>query len=610
MDNLRNFLPQTGMDISPDVSSDNHTEGEAPLRVGHYLLQRELGRGFSSIVYEAAEPGHRRTVALKVLTFLQSLSEDRRTDLSHRFQREATAVSALTHPNIVSIYEIGQTQNGQQFIAMEHLAGESLRQRLQRSSPIPIPEAIAIAVRVADALHYAHGRGIIHRDVKPDNIFLVNEPLGADVTPKLMDFGIAHVLSDQGLTQDGTIVGSPAYMSPEQINGQPLDARTDVFSLAVTLAEMVTGTKPFEAASIPAVMQQILHHPPNLRAVASKPLQRVLTKALAKKPGGRYADAEAFALALRQAVPLTALSLSVATQIIDTAPEERKRAAGAQRPTVTAVCFGGLALTVLALLPLFNPRPVQPAYQALPETVAMAAAPRLPGADALHRRIVAVWHRAAPPRPGVAQVARNVPQRRILSYYPYSQPFSVQSSSHPSPSNLRQPAAPAAPLPPAPPARPVQPVLAQVVPALSQRPALRPVKPVVKVAASQQELIPATKAVPVVVPETEPATEEDALPPPPRASGLADVGPHAIQRTMPTLPADAPPELSSASVRVRVTVDEDGQVSGARILTSSGSAILDQAALDCVRQWEYDPAIRNGQSIPAIVIEQLKFVFR
>ena len=599
MDNLRNVLPQTGMEIS----ADHGAEGEAPLQVGHYLLQRELGRGFSSIVYEARDLSRSRTVALKVLTFLQSLSEDRRADLSHRFEREARAVSALTHPSIVAIYEVGQTPDGRQFIAMEHLRGESLRQRLQQATPLSIPQAVAIAVRIADALHYAHGRGIVHRDVKPDNIFLVDELLESPVTPKLMDFGIAHVLSDQGLTQDGTIVGSPAYMSPEQINGDALDARTDVFSLAVTLAEMVTGTKPFEAGTIPAVMQQILHHAPNLRGVANKPLLRVLTKALAKNPSGRYPDAEAFAQALREAVPLATLSPTIATHIIDNAPSGGRPIRLGKRPPIAAVGFGGLTLTVLALLPLFAPRPAQPAYQPLPPAAALQ---RLPSPTVLHRRISAAWRRAAPPRLSSVRIARSKPERGVLpSYYPDSKPYSVQSRSQKAPV---RPATPASPAAPAQPAIPAQPILAAAIQPKPSRPDFQPGKPIVRIAGSQQELIQPAKSIPAVVPEAEPALAGDT--PPPRASGLADTGPHPVQRTMPTLPADASPDFRGAAARVRVTVDEDGQVSDAEILTSSGSPLLDQAALDSVRQWEYDPAIRNGQSVPAVVTEQVKFVSR
>ena len=366
MDNLRDSWPKTGTNAGAD--------DETPVRLGPYRLGRELGRGFSSVVYEALDLERGRYVALKVLTFLPTLNEERRADLAERFAREARAVSALSHPNVVAIYDVGQASDGRQFIAMECLRGETLRLRLQREGPLPTPQAVAVAVRVADALHYAHGRGIIHRDVKPDNVFLCEGAADGPVVPKLMDFGIAHVLSDRGrLTQDGTIVGSPAYMSPEQIHGHALDARTDVFSLAVMLTEMVSGAKPFEAETVPAVMQRILHHAPDLTGVPDPGLRRVLTRALSKSPNGRYPDAEAFAEALRQAVPLAGLSPTVATQFLGDAPRPRKFTLAGRLPSAAAVGLGGLALTILALLPVFVPRATPPPRSDSPERTGRGA---------------------------------------------------------------------------------------------------------------------------------------------------------------------------------------------------------------------------------------------
>ena len=264
-------------------------------RLGRYRLGREIGRGFSSIVYEAVDTERGRTVALKVLTFFQHLSAERRGDLTERFAREARAISALAHPAIVAIYEFGQTDDGRWFTAMERMQGEALRSRLQRDGALAPDEALPIAVQIADALQYAHERGVVHRDVKPDNIFLL-----PDGRAKLMDFGVAHVLSDQALTRTGTIVGSPAYMSPEQINGRTLDGRSDVFSLGVTLAEMLAGAKPFDAPTIPAVMHRILNRPPQLSGVSPWALRRLIAKALAKNRAARFGSAAAFADALRR----------------------------------------------------------------------------------------------------------------------------------------------------------------------------------------------------------------------------------------------------------------------------------------------------------------------
>jgi len=595
MDNLRDLSPETGTDTEKEL--------------GFYRLERELGRGFSSVVYEAADTRRPRVVALKVLTFLQTLGADRRLDLAERFRREAQAVSALSHPNIVAIYEVGQADDGRQFIAMECLPGETLRQRLRRSSPMSVPEAVAIAVRVADALHYAHGRGIVHRDVKPDNIFLA-EAGGPDVTPKLMDFGIAHVLSDQALTQDGTIVGSPAYMSPEQINGQPLDARTDVFSLAVTFCEMVTGAKPFEGDSIPAVMQQILKAAPDLRAVPDRRLERVLLKALSKNPAARYSDAGAFAEALRSAAPLAAAAASIATQIIVAAPALPAPAFRTRRRALLgAAGAGALALAALAALPLVSGRPPVSAGAAsqappAPAPVPAVGRPALPvalprqalGAEPRRHETTTVWRPARPrhvrlaqraeaaPAAGIVQIAEETPARRrlpTLIQTHYARPARIPSVTQ-------------TPKPPL-----VQTWTADAPP------------PVVRVAGVRQEMTPANSGSPETIPETEPRLDAEqgldapAAPAPPRQAVQADAPPRALRCPMP--PAVAALDIASASVRLRLSVDEEGDVSEATILSSSGDRALDDAALDAVGHWEYAPAVKDGHKVAATVVETVKF---
>jgi len=598
MDNLRDLSPKTGTE--PDMEKE----------LGHYTLDRELGRGFSSIVYEATDDRRQRVVALKVLTFLQTLSADRRVDLAERFRREAQAVSALSHPNIVAIYEVGQADDGRQFIAMECLPGETLRRRLRRSSPLSVPEAVAIAVRVADALHYAHGRGVIHRDVKPDNIFLAEEA-GMEATPKLMDFGIAHVLSDQALTQDGTIVGSPAYMSPEQINGQPLDARTDVFSLAVTLCEMVVGAKPFEGDSIPAVMQQILRVAPDLRAVPDRRLERVLTRALSKSPAARYPDAAAFADALRSAAPLAAAEASVATQIIAAAPARPAAAFRTRRGAVLgAAGAGALALAALAALPLMTGRapasagaapavsqsPLPPVTaDAPPPQPSAAPARQALGAEPRRHETTTVWH---PVRPHRARAPRAADMVRIAEVTPVRrQPAYVVGSVHHYAPAARIPSVTQPPKPPV-----IQTWTADAPP------------PVVRVAGVRQELTPANSGSPASIPETEPRLDTEQgldapapprTPAPPRPPAPADASPRPLRCPMP--PAVAALDAPNAAVRLRLSVDEAGDVSEATILTSSGDRALDDAALDAVGHWEYSPAVKDGHKVAGVVVETVRF---
>ncbi len=291
-----------------------------------YRIRQEIGRGFSSIVYEALDTVRERTVALKVLTLGQTLSDERRQDMAERFLREARAISALSHPGIVSVYEVGQAGDGRHFIAMELLAGECLRARLDREAPLPPEDAVPIALQVADALEYAHSRGIVHRDIKPDNIYVL-----PDGRVKLMDFGVAHILTEGALTQTGTVVGSPAYMSPEQISGLPLSGSSDVFSLGVTLTEMLTGHKPFDAPSIPAVMNRILHRPPQIDGVQPRALRKVVEKALAKSQAARFLTASAFADALRRpGIPGFAAALATDTVVMP-GPLPRSRPAASDR---------------------------------------------------------------------------------------------------------------------------------------------------------------------------------------------------------------------------------------------------------------------------------------
>ncbi len=572
-------------------------ETEPLLSLSHYRLERELGRGFSSIVYAAQDTRRHRTVALKVLTFLQTLAEDRREDLAERFRREAQAVSALSHPNIVAIYDVGQAEDGRQFIAMECLPGETLRQRLNHASPLSVPETTAIGVRIAEALHYAHGRGVIHRDVKPDNIFLAQSSEDAP-TPKLMDFGIAHILSDQALTQEGTVVGSPAYMSPEQIHGLPLDARTDVFSLAVTMAEMVTGAKPFEADTIPAVMQKILRQAPDLRAVADRHLQRVLAKALAKNPSARYPDASAFAEALRQATPFAAPAPTVATQVLAGPSRGAMLLRSGHNKRLGMIGAGCLAVAALAALPLAIKHP-------LPAAQGMAPAYSPPSVSPVRLKPVLIDHSvqrheiaAARPPASVHSIRRTdadsgvriteiKPRQPAFSHHTFSARIlrparSPEPSSVPTLSTMR--------IAPTRSPRPHSPLWAASLQlAAMHKDALSVPKPIIRVADSRQELAPVTAALPA----------SPVTPP------LTDSPPRPVYRPMPRA-ADGM-ERTDAVVRIRLSLDEYGDVTAADILDSSGSRALDDAALDAVGHWEYDPAIQNGQSVPGTVVETVKF---
>jgi len=281
----------------------------APSRLGEFRILREVGRGGMGVVYEAEQPSLRRRVALKVLP--PALQNDRRLLL--RFRREAEAAARLQHPNVVPVYSFGEA-GGAPFFAMELVQGPSLADVLkQRRAGLDagVPRepaayrawAVETVAAIGDALAYAHGRGVLHRDVKPGNVLL-----DAAGTPRLTDFGLALDLEATSLTVSGEVFGSPRYMSPEQAFRQalPLDARTDVYSLAVTLYELLTLRLPYDAATSSEILAALergrLLPLRRVDPAAPAALEAVLTQALQRDPAQRYAGAAAFAADLRAAM--------------------------------------------------------------------------------------------------------------------------------------------------------------------------------------------------------------------------------------------------------------------------------------------------------------------
>jgi serine/threonine-protein kinase len=271
-----------------------------PFAFGRYLLTKRLGRGGMGVVYEARDDRLERDVAIKLIAGLGDESAVK------RFWREARAAASVSHPHICQIYEIDEGKHGI-YIAMELLAGESLEQRLARGA-CPAAEAVRIGAQVLDALGALHERGLVHRDVKPSNIFLTSH--GA----KLLDFGLARpsvegmtqVDADAptAITQAGAIVGTPEYMSPEQVHGEALDGRSDLFAVGCVLFEMLSGRAPFRGNNFVDLLFAVLHeNPPALQGSgAVVAIDRVIRRALAKEAGDRFAAASEMAAALR-AIP-------------------------------------------------------------------------------------------------------------------------------------------------------------------------------------------------------------------------------------------------------------------------------------------------------------------
>ena len=265
--------------------------------LGRYRILGELGRGAMGVVYRAVDPLIEREVALKTLH--NDLPADVADEVRARFLREARSAGRLSHPNIVTIFDVGQ-EGGAAYIAMELLEGPSLQQMLRERQAIPFHGVADIVAQVADALHHAHQFSIVHRDVKPANVVVSRTGRA-----KLTDFGVAYVPASD-VTQHGSALGSPRYMAPEQVLGQPIDARADIFSLGVVLYELLTRRTPFERpgdATVYALMQRIAGepHPPLRQVDPAIPagFDRILDRALAKRPQDRYQSASELASDLR-----------------------------------------------------------------------------------------------------------------------------------------------------------------------------------------------------------------------------------------------------------------------------------------------------------------------
>jgi eukaryotic-like serine/threonine-protein kinase len=269
----------------------------APLLYGRYELLSELGRGTSGVVYKAHDPKLDRLVAMKILRPELVSLEESGVGLKQRFHQEAVAAGRLAHPAIIAVHDVGEGE-GRPFIVMEYIEGGTLADLLLGGRPLPLVDAVGIVLQVCAALDYAHRHGVVHRDIKPRNILV-----GPGVT-KVTDFGTARILGANH-TQTGSMLGTPAYMSPEMVRGQVVDPRSDLFSLGVVLYEALTGVNPFNATDLAAVLYRIVNtDAPSVRhhnAGLPLALDRVLRRALAKEPEARYATATDFADGLREA---------------------------------------------------------------------------------------------------------------------------------------------------------------------------------------------------------------------------------------------------------------------------------------------------------------------
>ncbi|MGC8724184.1 MAG: protein kinase domain-containing protein [Acidobacteriota bacterium] len=309
-------------------------------KIGRYDIEGTIGRGAMGVVYRARDPIIGRALAIKVVSLSGGLADDAKEEYRQRFFREAQAAGNLHHPNIVTVFDAGE-ERGVPYLVMELVEGESLAQRLKRAGKLSVEEASSIARQVAAGLAYAHEKGVVHRDIKPANILLDAKGRAA-----ITDFGVAR-LSASDLTRTGEVLGTPNFMSPEQVLGQALDGRSDLFSLGVVYYLMLTGDRPFKGEEVSAICYNVVHSEP-VPPVSSLPLPAevagILDRLLRKNPAERFSDGETAAAALREVTERTQV---VASPVANASqrPPAGGSAGGATRPATAAV---GQAATMAA----------------------------------------------------------------------------------------------------------------------------------------------------------------------------------------------------------------------------------------------------------------------
>jgi Protein kinase domain len=401
--------------------------------IGRYLIERELGRGAMGIVYLATDPQLHRQVAVKTCSLPDGISQEQAALFHERFLREARAAASLSHPGIVTVYDAGEDPaRGIPYIAMEYVPGRTLRQRLEKGERLDPAWVMSFGAVLADALHQAHRAGIVHRDIKPANILIRD----GDGAVKLADFGVAR-LKASDLTQSGVPLGSPGYMSPEQVKGGELDGRSDLFSLAVVLYEALCGKRPFRGDELVSLAYSIAHetHVPLGRQLPScgPGLDRFFDRALSKDPDKRFPDGAAFKGALlgveashvvvsseRTVADASTVGVTADPRTIAMAPpvvpasaarasvaggKTRGRARAATIAALALIPFGLLLATFLgfvrpAILKARSQAPGSPPAAAVgvaspPATAAMARTPAVPQAHEPSQ---------ATPRDGVAPI--------------------------------------------------------------------------------------------------------------------------------------------------------------------------------------------------------------
>ncbi len=349
-----------------------------PKTIGRFTILNEIGRGSYGVVYAAHDPVLAREVAIKIIPLAR---EDQfRTQIEASFLHEAKSAGGMSHPSIVTVYDAGKSDTFA-YIAMERLHGQDLHEYLASGNRMSPRQSAAMMMRVADAIHYANKRGLVHRDIKPSNIFL-----SRDLKPKLLDFGTALAPMPEMKRGTRQLVGTPNYMSPEQADGAPLDARSDIFSLGTILYELLCGRRAFDGRSVDETLDQVLAANPKavdrVRPETPPALAEIVRKAMAREPAARYQKASDLRNALADFVDGS--RAQPADGSITLRPSEpRTSVASSRRPArnrrvIAAGVISAVALIVLLAALLREREPVQPPRASIAEPAAAAPLPVTP----------------------------------------------------------------------------------------------------------------------------------------------------------------------------------------------------------------------------------------
>jgi serine/threonine-protein kinase len=552
---------------------------DTPSTFGRFNVTGTLGQGAMGVVYRAEDPILGRQVAIKVVKIHDGLSEDVIAELSSRFENEARSAAALSHPNLVPIYDAG-TQDGALYLAMEYVAGEGLDSVLKSDRVLTYKEVADLVLQIGSALDYVHERGIVHRDIKPANILLTRAGV-----PKITDFGVARQASSE-LTATGTILGTPAYMSPEQITGHEITGASDQFSLATVLYEMLTHRRPFEGEGATTILYKIVHEQPpapdEIRSDVPRASSTALLRGLSKNPAERFPTCVEFAEAVRNALgaaepePAVALATGAAIARPPSTP-------GAAPPAPTPAWWARLGLS----------SPLSPLLLAgVAGTVIVVA-------------LMAAWGTAggsgdtspvASPPGTTPDSSLSAPAGAAAEIDEGTGTISFRVTSQPVGAEVVLDGAAAGPTP----------IDLDLDPARSYSIRLTadgysPVDWAFTVANLTEDQQQARTLFFPLQAETTAATPPVAEPAdlapvnPVRIRGNIEA-PTIIEKSEPELPAWAVDEGLPSYIVLELVVDEQGYVRDARVLREV-HPILEEMALDAVRSWRLEPATNDGEPV-------------